>query len=249
MSQKPNSKKLTTTDPGTLTLASTEDALKGQQLTTQYHRATGGMKEVVIFGAMMMQLREEHPEMTQAHRPKKLSTRGQLSENEGPVTLSKWLETYAPEVKRTTAIRFLHVTEAIAEDYAQIVGAKVAKLMPMEQLVTTALDELPALAQPKQLELFEWINGTSQRSWLDRFNPDSPQTRGHKTKVTQGNHKPKPKTAAEMEKDAEDEIVTVLNLLDAWFLAGHHTRVKLDTRTTADAVLTESLKKIRGVKA
>lgn len=258
MSQKPNpkSKKALEQSHGSTTAALTlhttsEDALKGQQLTTQYHRATGGMKEVVIFGAMMMQLREEHPEMTKPggdRRP--LSKRGQCSEDDAPLSLSKWLEAHAPEVKRTTALRFLHVTEAIAQDgYAQIVGAKVAKLMPMQQLVTTALDELPALAQPKQLELFEWINGTSQKSWLDRFSPESPQKRGHKTKIHQGNDKQKPKTPSELAKDAEDELVTVLNLLDAWFLAGHQNRVKPESLLTADAVMTEALKKMRGVKA
>jgi hypothetical protein len=230
-----------------LTTPTSDDAMKGAQLTTQYHRATGGMKEVVIFGAMMMQLREEHPESVGAGRPKKLSTRGQLNENE-PFTLAKWLETYAPEVKRTTAIRFLHVTEAIAQDYVEIVGAKIAKLMPMSQLVTTALEELPETAQAKQLELFEWINGTSQRSWLDRFNPESPQKRGHKTKIDQGNDTRKPVTAADLAVAAEEEIISILNALDAWFLAAHHTRVKKDTLITTDAVLEEARKKLKTVK-
>ena len=231
-----------------LTLPTSDDAMKGAQLTTQYHRATGGMKEVVIFGAMMMQLREEHPELTQRGNPKlQLSKRGQL-EDGSPLPLAKWLETYAPEVKRTTAIRFLHVTEAIAQDYVEIVGAKIAKLMPMSQLVTTALEELPETAQAKQLELFEWINGTSQKSWLDRFNPESPQKRGHKTKIDQGNNTTKPKTAAELAADAEKEIIDILNALDGWFLAAHHTRVMKDTLTTTDAVLEEARKKLKTVK-
>jgi len=225
-----------------------QDKLKGEQLTAQYDRATGGMKEVVIFGAMMMQLREEHPEMTQAHRPKKLSTRGQLSENDGPVTLSKWLETYAPKVKRTTALRFLHVTEAIAEKYVEIVGAKVAKAMPLPQLVTAAASELPKGFEAKQLELFEFVNGTSQRSWLDMFSPESPQKRGHKTKQTQGNDKVRPKTAAELKVDAENEAATIITLLTAWFKAGHHNRVDAETRETTIAVLEDAAKKIKAVK-
>jgi hypothetical protein len=164
------------------------------------------------------------------------------------LTLANWLETYAPEVKRTTAIRFLHVTEAIAQDYVEIVGAKIAKLMPMSQLVTTALEELPENAQAKQLELFEWINGTSQKSWLDRFNPESPQKRGHKTKIDQGNDTPKPMTAADLAAAAEDEIIHILNALDGWFLAAHHTRVMKDTLTTTDAVLEEARKKLKAVK-
>lgn len=228
---------------------SDSDALKGQQLTEQYHRATGGMKEVIIFGAMMMQLREEHPEMTKRGNPKlQMSKRGQL-ENEAPLPLSKWLETYAPQVKRTTALRFLHVTEAINGNYAEIVGAKVAKLISLPDLVTKPAAELPAGCEAKQLELFEFVNGTSQRSWLDMFSPESPQKRGHKTKQDQGNDTQRPKTAAEITQEAEDELVTVLNLLDGWFLAAHHTRVKADSRKIAEAALEEAITKIRGVKA
>jgi hypothetical protein len=230
--------------PQSLTLPTTDDAIKGQQLTTQYHRATGGMKEVVIFGAMMMQLREEHPEIAQRGGDRKSKS----AVDSDRMSLAKWLEQYAPEVKRTTALRFLHVTEAIAQDYVEIVGAKIAKLMPMAQLVTTALEELPANVQAKQLELFEWVNGTSQRSWLDRFNPESPQKRGHKTKVDQGNDTPRPKTAADLAEDAKEEITSILNALDGWFLAAHHTRVEKDLRVTAEAVFEEAVKKLRVVK-
>lgn len=231
----------------TLTLT-TDDAVKGAQLTTQYHRATGGMKEVVIFGAMMMQLREEHPELTQRGNPKlQLSKRGQL-ENGGPLPLAKWLETYAPEVKRTTALRFLHVTESIAANYKEIVGAKVAKLISLPDLVTKSANELPEGCEAKQLELFDFVNGTSQRSWLDMFSPESPQRRGHKTKIDQGNDTPKPPTAADLAQAAEEEIIHILNALDAWFLAAHHTRVKSDTLTTTDAVLEEARKKLKAVK-
>lgn len=227
-----------------------QDAVMGEQLTTQYHRATGGMKEVVIFGAMMMKLREEHPEMTQKGNPKlQLSKRGQLEGQEPTLSLTKWLETYAPEVKRATAYRFLHVTESIAEKYVEIVGAKVAKAMPLPELVTAAASELPKGFEAKQLELFEFVNGTSQRSWLDMFSPESPQKRGHKTKVSQGNDKVKPKTAAELAQDAEEEIATILDNIDAWFIAGHQNRVKAETLTVVDATLSEAIKKIRGVKA
>lgn len=146
-----------------------EDALKGRQLTEQYHRATGGMREVLIFGAMMLQLRAEHPELTQRGNPKlQLSKRGQL-DSETPLPLSKWLETHAPEVKRTTALRFLSVTESVAAEYTAIVGAKVAKTIDLPTLVTTPAKKLDDKLAAKQLELFEWVNGTSQRSWLDRF--------------------------------------------------------------------------------
>jgi hypothetical protein len=227
-----------------LTTVPSEDALMGAQLTTQYHRATGGMKEVVIFGAMMMQLREKYPELAQKGGDRKSkSTRGLRSEEE-LMTLSQWLEIHAPEVKRTTAIRFLNVTAAIAEDYAQIVGPKVAKLMPLSQLVTTPFEELPQNCAAKQLELFEWVNGTSQRSWLDRFSPDSPQKRGaaNRTPTT-----PRPPTAEELASIAEEEITTLLNHLDGWFAALHHTRVKKGLRDTAIACFEDAQDKLKAL--
>jgi hypothetical protein len=234
------------TKPNTqLATAPSEDALKGAQLTAQYHRATGGMKEVVIFGAMMMLLREEYPELAQKGGDRKSkSTRGLRSEDE-PITLSKWLETHAPEVKRTTALRFLHVTQAIAEDYAQIVGPKIAKTISLQQLVTTPADDLQPQAAAKQLELFEWVNGTSQRSWLDRFSPDSPQKRGAANRDTTPRRPPTPE---ELAKQATEEITELLNLIDAWFTAGHHTRIERPIRLTADAIFEEASKKLRAVK-
>jgi hypothetical protein len=227
-----------------------DDVLMGEQLTAQYERATSGMQQVVICGAMMIKLRELHPELSKRGNPdaanakKKGSNvhRGHLIAD-GPITLSKWLEKYAPEVKRPTAIRFLHVTESIAEDYAKIVGAKTAKLISLPDLVTTPAQQLPQGCEAKQLTLFEWVNGTSQKSWLDRFSPESPQKRGRDGR---GETKPRPKTAAELAQDAADEMTELLNQLDSWFVAGHH--IKPDLRTTADATLEEARKKLNAVK-
>lgn len=225
-----------------------DDATIGAQLTAQYKLATNGMQQVVIFGAMMMQLREEHPELTKPggdrQTKKALSKRGQCSEPE-PLSLSKWLEKYAPEVKRTTALRFLNVTEAITQDYIQIVGKTTAKLISLPELVTTPAAQLPKGCESKQLLLFDWVNGTSQKSWLYRFSPQSPQKRGRDGR---GDDKPRVKTAKELEQDAKDEITTVLMMLDAWFEVGHHNRVPSDIRVTADATLEEARKKLKAVK-
>jgi hypothetical protein len=229
----------------TLTAPTSEDALMGEQLTTQYRRATSGMQEVVIFGAMMMQLREKHPEIAQKGGDRKSKSTVDFDR----LTLAKWLETYAPEVKRTTALRFLHVTEAISESYKEIVGAKIAKLISLPDLVTTPPAELPQGCEAKQMMLFDFVNGTSQRSWLDMFSPESPQKRGHKTKQEQGNDKLKPKTAADLTAAAEAEISTIVMLLSAWFQAGHQNRVSAETRETAEAVLEDARKRIKGVRA
>jgi hypothetical protein len=232
-----------------LAVPASEDALMGEQLTTQYRRAVGGMQEVIIFGAMMIKLREKFPEITKkGPAAKSNSTRGVTPDEPAPITLKKWLGTYAPEVKESTAYRFLHVTESIANKYAEIVGSKTAKMISLPDLVTLPAEELPKGCEAKQLELFEFVNGTSQRSWLDMFSPESAQKRGHKTKIEQGNHKLKPKTAAELTADAEAEIAKILMLLSAWFTAGHQNRVTAETRETAEAMLEEARKKIKAVK-
>lgn len=224
----------------------TPDAQMGAQLTTQYHRAVGGMKEVLIFGAMMIQLRELHPELTQRGGDRRSKpTRGHSSEEE-PMSLQKWLETYAPDVKRQTAQRFLAVTESISEKYDEVVGAKVAKQYTLAQLVTAQPEELPEQAAAKQLELFDFVNGTSQRSWLDQFVPDKPGG-GNTYDRSPTKGKGKAKTAAELAQDAEDEIKDCMNALDSWFTAAHHTRVSAETLTITEALLEEGLKKVRAV--
>lgn len=219
-----------------------DDALMGRQLTDQYKLATSGMQQVVIFGAMMIKLRELHPELAQKGGDRKSKSNADTDR----LSLAKWLEKYAPEVKRPTALRFLNVTEAICADYAQIVGTKTAKLISLPDLVTLPPKQLPQGCEAKQLSLFEYVNGTSQRSWLDRFAPESPQKRGRDNRAA--DTKPRAKTAAELKQDAENELTTTLNNFDAWFAAGHHTRIDAHLRTTADAALEEARKKILSVK-
>lgn len=222
-----------------------QDAEMGRQLTAQYERAIGGMKEVVIFGAMMMKLRELHPELAQRGGDRKSKSTVDNDPHNKPLTLQKWLETHAPAVKRPTALRFLAVTESIAEEYKTIVGATVAKQFSLPALVTTPADKLPKAAADKQLTLFEFVTGTSQKSWLDRFVPAKSGGGNNRSSPTVL----KPKTAAQLEQEAEDEAADFMGKLDAWFLAGHHARVSKATRDTADAVLEEARKKIKAVKA
>jgi hypothetical protein len=221
-----------------------QDVIKGQQLTAQYDRAAGAMREIIICGAMMMQLREEHPELAKKGNPKLQLSNVDNCPSKEPLTLQKWLDKYAPKVKRTTALRFLAVTESVCEEYAQIVGAKVAKQFTLQALVTTPADKLPPGAKAKQITLFDFVSGTSQKSWLDRFVAAKSGGGNNRTTPTII----KPKTAKELEAEAEAEMTQIMNSLDAFFLAAHHTRVKPGTRETADAVLEEARKKLKNVK-
>ena len=135
------------------------DEQMGAQLTDQYRKAVGGMTEVLRFGAMIMGLKQN------------LSTREQVSKGGrgNKDGISEWLRENAPEINRTTAYRFLHVAEAVARDFQ--LPAKVSFI----ELATTQADQLSEKLQQKQSELWEFVNGTSQRSWLDRFEP-TPKT-------------------------------------------------------------------------
>ena len=144
--------------PGTFS----DDALLGEQLTVQYHRAVGGMQEVLKFGAMMMMLRQ-HIESTRGldHA----TTTGQGAKYDAGTGGDAWLTEHAPEIKKATAYRFMHVAEAVAKKFEN--PGKTTFI----ELATTPPESLSEKNQKKQLELWDFVNGTSQRSWLDMFAP------------------------------------------------------------------------------
>ena len=163
-----------------------DDATTGQQLTQQYQRAVGGMREVLIFGAMLKKVEQSLPMSTRGH-----GNINNLHNSGGG--LKGWLATNAPEISRPTALRFLGVTEAIARDYQAIVGEQVASAYDLPALVLANTDDLDAATALKQGELFAFVSGTSQRSWLDRYKLNDAPT----------NPVPKPKLTLE-EKAAQD---------------------------------------------
>ena len=134
----------------------------GKQLTGQYQKAVSGMQDVLIFGAMLMEIRKV-VSTVDTTRP-----RGGGEDKKGQ-GLKAWLEEFAPEIKRATAYRFLGVAEGVALEYQKIVGVKAAKAYTLESLVTTPADQLPEPMRAKQLDLFNYVNGTTQTSWMDRF--------------------------------------------------------------------------------
>lgn len=163
-----NTRRITLRDLETLPPVPTgnPDAEMGAVLTEQYHKATGGMVEVLKFGALMIEMEAGLEARVSACGHAKLGNEARRGTG-----FKAWLQEHAPEISRQTAYRLKAVTESVAEQYEQIVGAKVAKQFALPALVTTPADQLPAAAQAKQLELFSFVSGTSQRSWLDRFKP------------------------------------------------------------------------------
>ena len=178
--------KLSIVQPGKLT-----DADLGRALTVHYHRATGGMTEVLRFGALLMRIQEfcvsalEHANLGNDARR--------------DTGLKAWLAEHAPEINRTTAYRFLHVAEAVAADF------KLPEKVSFIDLAISDASDLPETLQAKQTELWDFVSGTSQRSWLDRFAPAEKKTSsGEKTL------KPLPKlTDEEIEKKIRQEVVEI----------------------------------------
>jgi hypothetical protein len=145
-----------TVAPGNLS----EDAVMGAQLTEQYGKAVGAMTEVLKFGAMMMMLRERLSVLTPRAESKRGS--GRYASGTG---LKAWLKEHAPAVKESTAFRFMNVALAVSEKFA------LPKKASFIDVATTPAADLSKALQKKQLELWDFVNGTSQRSWLDQFTP------------------------------------------------------------------------------
>ncbi len=140
-------------------------------IADQYPRAVGAMREVIVLGAMVSKLRDI------------LSARGDSGNGIKGDGMKGLLAEHAPDVNLSTAYRFEAVFMSVANDYVDIVGAKVATQFPLADLILTPADQLPKHASSKQLLLFKYVEGTSQRSWLDKVSPP-PERRG-------GNRHPK----------------------------------------------------------
>jgi hypothetical protein len=181
--------------------SSDEDAVMGAQLTDQYQRAVGAMTEILKFGAMMMMLRERLSVLAPRVESKR-SGSGRYAPGTG---LKAWLKEHAPDVKEATAYRFMHIAEAVADKFT--VKGKIS----FAELATKPADELPKAMQKKQLELWDFVNGTSRNSWLDQFKRDH--------REENGGHRERPngtKRRTSDEKDFDDALTQALD----WYALG-----------------------------
>ena len=169
------------------------DTQMGQQLTEQYRRATSGMTEVLRFGGMMMQLREHLRDSTRG-----VAKKGN-AEREG-TGLKSWLKENAPDVKEATAYRFLNIAEEVSNGFENTSG------LTFTQLATTSPEALPEPARVAQQELWDFVSGTSQRSWLDKYDEVEKKERGG-FRPTKKNGAPRAekRTDAEIARDEYEE--------------------------------------------
>lgn len=133
-----------------------EDAVLGRQLTEQWERVKSARKEDLIFGAMMVRLRDRvlAPRAESKHKGS-----GRFAKGEG---LKPWLKEHAPAVSEGVAYRLMEIAEGIAEDFH-------LKRVDLEMLLSAQIESLDAALTKKRLAIEEVIDGKSQRQLLLDF--------------------------------------------------------------------------------
>jgi hypothetical protein len=177
-------------------LADNQSREMGEQLTEQFEKATGGMREVLIFGAMMMRLRSEVLSTVDKTGAAK---RGPAAKGTG---IDAWLKHYAPSIPHASAYRFEAVAMGVADKWGALPDS-LAKKIEFPELVTFSEPKLAKIDKrlpKKRVELFDYVKGTSQKSFLDQFR-DKYSSRGG-NKYERGGDKGKRRgiTQAQLEK-------------------------------------------------
>jgi hypothetical protein len=158
-------KSLEVVAPGTLS----EDAQMSKLVIAQYPKAIGATREILIFGAILLNV-----EKVILSRENKMS-RGTLNSAGRPqgTGLKGWLAIHAPKVNYNTAAKFKRLAEAVHE------SLQLPQKTDFVHLLSAPVEELPAKEQKKREKLDDCIEGKSQRQLLFNFGID---TKGGKKK-------------------------------------------------------------------
>ena len=141
-----------------LTVVDPADAALAEQLTTQYQRAVGGIREVLIFGAMMLQARDHVT----------VSTRGNGGKfGDAGTGLKGWLTTHAPKVNLSTAYRFMDLAEGLRDEF------KLAKKCDLVHLLSAPVADLPPPQKKAREKIDSFVEGKSQRQLQFAFAHDT----------------------------------------------------------------------------
>lgn len=151
-------------------VAGSEDAVMGRQLTEQWERVKASRREDLIFGAMMLKVRE---------RCECVSARGHTPFSKGD-GVKGWLDEHAPTVSRSVAYRLMEIAEGVKEDFA-------LKKIDLEALLTAQVEGLDSKLAAKRAKIEEVIEGKSQRQLLLEFGSGEAKDRGgHREKKESG---------------------------------------------------------------
>ncbi len=154
-----------TAAPGTLS----DDALMGAQLTEQFKKAITATRDVVIFGAMMLKVRESVSACGHANLG---------NEARRDTGLKAWLDLNAPDVARSrpTAYRFMALAEGVQEEF------NVGKKCDLTLLLTAPDDELTPALRNKQRSILDFLEGKSQRQLLLQLGGDEKKAKSPRKK-------------------------------------------------------------------
>jgi hypothetical protein len=190
-------------------LADNQQREMGAQLTEQFEKATSGMREVLIFGAMMMRLRQlvlSNVDKTGA------ATRGPAAKGTG---IDAWLKQYAPNIPHASAYRFEAVAMGVADKWDALPDS-LAKKIEFPDLVTLPEPKLAKIDKrlpKKRVELFDYVKGTSQKSFLDQFRDKYSSRGGNQYERGAGKGKRRKISQAQLEKFLRDGWISLAKSL------------------------------------
>ncbi len=150
--------------PAECVTGESEDSLMGRQLTVQWERVKASRKEDLIFGAMMVKLRERISSARGGDHPG-----GPRSKGTG---VEGWLKKYAPTVSESIAYRLMEIAEGIALEF------KLGKKLDLEDLLSAQVEGLSESLLKKRAAIEEVIEGRSQRQLLLQFGGPAKMTGG-----------------------------------------------------------------------
>ncbi|MFH0907166.1 MAG: hypothetical protein V1929_00185 [bacterium] len=150
--------------------ADPQEAQMAMQLSAQYQRAIGGLWHVMVFGAMMLKLRE-HLNSARGIQRGQIAYQGSIKE---------WIETNCPEVNTSTAWRFMALAAGLKQELK--LGAKADLCLLLDRDGA----QLPPAQQKLRNSIALFLEGKSQRQLLFQFAVADPKPRGGDTGVKRG---------------------------------------------------------------
>lgn len=171
------------------------------QLTGQYQKAKAAMAEIVIFGAMALQIRDALKVCNVAQ-----NNRGRNSEGGG---FKGWLEENCPDIDRRAAYRWMEIADGLTNRF------KLESPAQIREVLTLAAPE--GKTAKLQQQLFAFMEDKSISGLLSELKGDRtvPRSAGTYHPRQEDTRTPEERMA-EMRETATTEAGEKLTMLDAW---------------------------------
>ena len=185
-----------------------QDKVMGLQLSIQWDKIKGNRKEDLIFGAMMLKVRNHI--LTQ-HAESSVSKKGRFGTGSG---LKSWLKENAPMVGEAIAYQLMDLAEGVQAE------CKLGKTVDLESILAAQVDELPEKLAADRAKVEAFIEGKSRRSiqlTLGLIEPAKP--RGGDTSEKGKQLTPEEEQAkleASLREDASAPFKGIEDMGDAW---------------------------------